>query len=112
MSETYDVAIVGGGTMGSAAAYHLAKRGSRVAVFEKFQIVHDNGSHSGRTRIIRHAYFESPDYVPLILRADKLWQEMESLTGKRLLIRTGGLDMGPPDSARPLVIYNLSPRAA
>lgn len=94
----YDVAIIGAGTMGSAAAYHLTKRGKRVIVFEKFHVVHDSGSHSGRTRIIRHAYFESPDYVPLVLRADQLWQEIESITGTRLLIRTGGLDMGLPDS--------------
>jgi monomeric sarcosine oxidase len=94
----YDVAIIGTGTMGSAAAYHLAKRGARVIGFEQFQIVHDQGSHSGSTRIIRHAYFESPDYVPLILRADELWLDLARQTGRTVLVRTGGIDMGAADS--------------
>jgi sarcosine oxidase len=95
MRTTYEVGIIGAGTMGSAAAFHLARRGHRVIAFEQFQVVHDFGSHSGRTRIIRHAYHESPDYVPLVLRADELWLELEKIHGQTLLIRTGGLDMGP-----------------
>lgn len=81
--------------MGSAAAYFLAKSGLRVIAFEQFTIVHDLGSHSGATRIIRHAYHESPEYVPLVLRADQLWQELERIEGRNLLVRTGGIDLGP-----------------
>ncbi|MCI0527896.1 MAG: N-methyl-L-tryptophan oxidase [Nitrospira sp.] len=81
--------------MGSAAAFHLSRRGYRVIAFERFRPVHEFGSHSGRTRIIRHAYHESPDYVPLVLRADALWCELEVASGHPLLIRTGGLDIGP-----------------
>jgi len=92
---TFDVAIVGVGSMGSAAAYQLAKRGLKVIAFEKFRVVHEMGSHSGNTRIIRHAYHESPDYVPLVLRSDQLWQELEKTTGTKLLIRTGGIYLGP-----------------
>jgi len=95
MTHTYDVAIVGAGTMGSAAAYHLSRRGKRVIAFEQFGIVHEMGSHSGQTRIIRHAYHESPDYVPLVLRADDLWLELENQTGTKLLHRTGGVVLGP-----------------
>ena len=98
MLKTYDVAVIGAGTMGSAAAYHLTKRGARVIAFEQFQIVHEQGSHSGSTRIIRHAYFESPDYVPLVLRSDELWQELARESGRTVLVRTGGLDMGPSNS--------------
>lgn len=95
MIATYEVGIIGIGTMGSTAIFHLARRGYRVIAFEQFRPVHDFGSHSGRTRIIRQAYHESPDYVPLVLRADELWCELEKSSGHPLLIRTGGIDLGP-----------------
>ncbi|MCA9881296.1 MAG: FAD-dependent oxidoreductase, partial [Thermomicrobiales bacterium] len=87
--ERYDVAVIGGGTMGSAAAWALTRQGLRPVVLEQFSVVHDQGSHSGDTRIFRHAYAESPDYVPLVLRADELWQELEAATGDLVLNRCG-----------------------
>ena len=83
--------------MGSATAYFLSKSGLKVIAFERFRVVHEMGSHSGSTRIIRHAYHESPDYVPLVLRSDQLWLELEKITTKQLLIRTGGMDLGPTE---------------
>src|SRR5688500_11428930 len=97
MTSTFDVGVVGGGTMGTAAAFFLARSGLRVILFEQFRIVHEFGSHSGATRIIRHAYHESPDYVPLVLRSDHLWQELQQICGQQLLVRTGGIDLGPRD---------------
>ena len=58
--------VLGVGGFGSAACYHLAKRGVAVAGLEQFAIGHDRGSSHGDTRIIRLAYFEHPDYVPLL----------------------------------------------
>jgi sarcosine oxidase len=92
---TYDFAVIGVGSMGSSALFHLARRGYRVIGFEQFRVVHDLGSHTGRTRIIRHAYFESPDYVPLVLRSHQLWLELQKSSGCLLLVQTGGLDIGP-----------------
>lgn len=97
--ERFDVAVIGGGTMGSAAAWALAKKGLRPVVLEQFTVVHDQGSHSGDTRIFRHAYAESPDYVPLVLRADELWQELMSETGDHILNRCGGLELSAPGYA-------------
>ena len=97
MNSSFDVAIIGAGTMGSAAAFFLAQAGLRVLVLEQFRIAHEFGSHSGATRIIRHAYHESPDYVPLVLRSDHLWQELEQRSNAPLLIRTGGIDLGPKE---------------
>lgn len=91
--SSYDVIVLGGGTMGTAAAWALGKRGVRALVLEQFQHVHAFGAHGGRTRIIRHAYAESPDYVPLVQQADRLWLELEELSGQRILVRTGGLEM-------------------
>src|SRR6266478_1519357 len=93
----YDVIVAGLGAMGSAAVYHLAARGARVAGFDRFRPPHDQGSSHGRTRIIREAYFEHPLYVPLVQRAYKLWAELEEKSGQRLLVQTGGVLIGPPD---------------
>jgi sarcosine oxidase len=71
--------------MGSAAAYHLARRGKKVLGLERFDPAHDRGSSHGRSRIIRQAYYEDPAYVPLLLRAYKLWEELETESGKKLM---------------------------
>jgi sarcosine oxidase len=82
--------------MGSAACFHLARRGQRVLGLEQFGIPHALGSHHGDTRIIRICYYEHPDYVPLLRRAYELWQELERESGQRLLHITGGIYMGHP----------------
>lgn len=91
----HDVAIIGLGAMGSAAAFHLARRGVRVVGFDREQPPHALGSTHGRSRIIREAYFEDPSYVPLLQRAYELWAALEKDWGHPLFIRTGGLMCGP-----------------
>jgi sarcosine oxidase len=94
VTEHYDVIIVGLGGMGSAAAYQLARRGKRVLGLDAFGRGHTQGSSHGETRIIRMAYFEHPDYVPLLRRAYELWEETEREAGVELLRLTGGLYVG------------------
>ncbi len=93
----YDVIVIGVGGMGSATAYHLARRKKKVLGIEQFDIPHQLGSSHGVNRIIRLAYAEHPSYVPLLRRAYELWRELENSTGERLLVVTGGLDVGPED---------------
>jgi sarcosine oxidase len=93
----YAVIIVGLGAMGSAAAYHLARRGQRVLGLDAFPAGHTLGSSHGETRIIRMAYFEHPNYVPLLRRAYELWEQVERESHTTLLHITGGLFIGPPD---------------
>lgn len=98
MSATrYGAIVIGLGGMGSAAAYHLARRGTRVLGLEQFELLHDRGSSHGLTRIIRLAYHEHPSYVPLLRRSYDLWHELEELAGEKLLITTGSLEGGPED---------------
>ncbi len=94
---TFDVIVLGLGAMGSAAAYHLAQRGTHVLGIEQFTTPHDKGSSHGGSRMIRQAYFESPDYIPLVLRAYELWRKLEADSGMRLLNITGGLILGAAD---------------
>jgi sarcosine oxidase len=93
-ARTYDAIVVGLGSMGSATLYHLARRGQRVLGLERFDVPNALGSSVGVNRIIRLAYAEHPDYVPLLLRSYELWRELEALTRERLLVITGGLDVG------------------
>ena len=92
----YDVIVIGGGTMGTAAAWELGKRGLNALVLEQFNHIHDKGAHSGDTRVIRHAYAEGHDYVPLVLRADDLWMELEALSGEFIFHRVGVLELSAP----------------
>ncbi|MGI8650257.1 MAG: N-methyl-L-tryptophan oxidase [Rubrobacter sp.] len=94
----YDAIVLGLGGMGSAAAYHLARRGNRVLGLEKFGAAHDRGASHGKSRIIRQAYFEGEAYVPLILRAYELWDELERESDEKLIHMTGALMLGSPDS--------------
>jgi len=95
----YDAIVIGLGGMGSASAFHLARRGSRVLGLEQYEPLHELGSSHGLTRIIRLAYHEDPAYVPLLRRAYELWHELEALAGAQLLVTTGSLEGGPEDGA-------------
>jgi sarcosine oxidase len=96
MGSGYDVIVVGVGAMGSSTCLHLARRGVRVLGLEQFDIPHALGSSHGFSRMIRMAYYEHADYVPLLRRAYELWHELESDSGQKLLHETGGVYMGPP----------------
>ena len=90
----YDVIVLGVGSMGSATCYHLAKQGYKVLGLEQFDIPHDLGSHAGQSRLIRKAYAEHPDYVPLLERAYDNWKTLESETGNQVYFKTGLLYFG------------------
>src|SRR6476620_7366163 len=95
MSNTFDVIVLGVGGMGSAACFELARRGRRVLGLEQYPLVHSRGSSHGHTRIIRTAYSEHPDYVPLVQRAFDRWYELEILTGRHLLTELPCVTVGP-----------------
>ena len=91
----YDVIVVGVGSMGSATCYQLAERGVKVLGIEQFGISHENGSHTGQSRIIRKAYFEHSDYVPLLHKAYDGWHHLEKKSRRRFYWPTGVAYFGP-----------------
>ena len=97
MPPTFDVIVIGVGGMGSAACFELARRGRRVLGLEQFPLVHDRGSSHGQTRIIRTAYYEHPNYVPLLRRAWVRWYELEQRIGRHLLTECPCLSIGLED---------------
>lgn len=96
--RTYDVIVIGVGSMGGAAANQLARRGLDVLGLETFWPGHDQGSAHGGSRIVRQSYFEGPAYVPLLRRAYDGWYELQESSGRELLTLCGGLYLGDPQS--------------
>jgi sarcosine oxidase len=92
-----DVIVVGGGAMGSAAAWRLARAGHRVRLLEQFAFGHEQGSSHGPSRMIRIAY-PAPEYVELGQEAFRLWDELQLEAGssESLLLRTHGMNVGVP----------------
>ena len=95
--ELYDAIVLGVGGVGSATLRELARRDLNVLGIDQFAVAHDRGSSHGKTRLIRQAYFEHPDYVPLLIRAYELWDELEQTTSRKLFYRSGLLEAGPVD---------------
>lgn len=93
-----DVIILGAGTMGTAAAWALARRGVDVIAIEQFDHYHTMGSHGGHTRIFRHCYFEGEKYVPWALESDRLFAQLQDRTGLQLQLRVGCLDIGTAEN--------------
>lgn len=98
MKRSVDAVVIGLGGMGSATLAELARRGASVLGIEQFTPDHDLGSSSGRSRLIRKAYFEHPAYVPMLQRAYDLWRALENEDGTRILVVTGILTAARPKS--------------
>ena len=94
----YDAIVIGVGGMGSSTLYHLARRGLKVLGLEQFEIPHELGSSHGYSRMIRYTLQEHPSYVPLVKRAYELWHELEQNINETLVVTTGSVRAGPPDS--------------
>lgn len=91
------VAVVGLGSIGSQVLYQLAKSGAEVVGFETYTPGHDRGAGAGETRIFRSAHFEDSRWVPLLTRADQLWDQLSAETGRQLRSLDGCILMGPRD---------------
>jgi sarcosine oxidase len=95
--STFDVIVIGTGGVGSSALSHLSRRGVHALGIDRFPPGHDRGSSHGHTRVIRLAYFEHPDYVPLLRRAYDLWRELEETREEKLYHQVGVLQVGLPE---------------
>jgi sarcosine oxidase len=111
MRKDYDTIVLGLGGLGSGAAYWLARRaGKDVLGVEQFDIGHERGGSQDHSRIIRLSY-HTPLYVDLAKQAYQAWASLEDDAQEKLILKTGGLDLFPPNAAIPLSDYTDSLRA-
>lgn len=94
--RSFDVAVVGMGALGSAAAYHLARRGASVIAFEQYELGHVRGASHDTSRIVRTAN-GSPELIRLSQAAYRDWADLEEESGERLVTTTGGIVSIPAD---------------
>ncbi|HWB42860.1 MAG TPA: N-methyl-L-tryptophan oxidase [Gemmatimonadales bacterium] len=112
MKLDFEYLVLGLGGFGSAAAYWLARRaGTEVLGLEQFELGHVRGESQDHSRIIRLSY-HTPGYVELAKHAYLAWEELERESGEQVVLRTGGLDLGPRQSAIDLRAYSDSMDAA
>jgi sarcosine oxidase len=98
VKRAYEFIVVGCGGLGSAAAYRLAREaGEEVLVLEQYRLGHDFGASQDHSRIIRLSYHDA-SYTALTPHTFSAWAEVEEDSGVRLVVKTGGLDLGGPES--------------
>lgn len=95
--STTSIIVAGLGAAGSAAAWRLAAAGHRVIGLDRWAPPHPHGSTHGETRVTRVTAWEGATYVPLVQRANALWDELEVHAGSTLRRRIGGLFVGRPE---------------
>ncbi len=98
--RTYDVAVIGAGVFGAWTAWHLAKRGQRVALIDAYGPAHSRASSGGETRIIRMGYGADELYTRWARQSLAQWKEFFAATGQVLFLETGVLWMAGKDDAR------------
>ncbi|MFI1970554.1 FAD-dependent oxidoreductase [Streptomyces cinnamoneus] len=86
--------VVGAGVFGLSVARALASRGWAVRVLDP-DPPGTRGPSAAETRILRCAHGEDGWYPALARRATARWRELERESGRRLLLPTGVLTLGP-----------------
>lgn len=105
MKSVFEYAVIGLGGIGSAAAYWLSRQaGGEVLGLEQFEFGHVRGESQDHSRIIRLSYHK-PEYVELARQAYAAWDVLQDESGDELVIRTGGLDLWPPNAYIPMDDY-------
>lgn len=91
--RAFDIAIIGAGVMGAAAAADAAREGARVALIDQSILPNPRAASVDHSKVFRFAY---PDalYARMAVDALKLWRALEEETGARLLTNTGVLMIG------------------
>ncbi len=82
------VVVIGGGIIGTATAFFLARKGIAVALCEKGEIAAEQSSRNwGWCRKMGR----DPREIPLIIEALRLWPELNTLTGRETGFRQCGI---------------------
>src|SRR5690242_2047456 len=83
--------VVGGGVMGLATAWAMARGGYTVELFEQGPLPNALASSVDEHRLIRHPYGDKLGYARMIDDAYAAWELLWSDLGQRLYAETGTL---------------------
>ncbi|RMR80310.1 N-methyltryptophan oxidase [Pseudomonas coronafaciens pv. striafaciens] len=108
MQQRCNVAVLGLGAMGAATAYQLAKAGVDVIGIDRYDPPHTQGSSHGDTRITRLSAGEGPQYLPLVRSSQRIWRELEALSGESLFEQCGVLVMTSSHAYDPEDVYDFT----
>ena len=98
MQTEYEYIVLGLGGIGSGALYWLSRRaGKQVLGLEQFEIGHVRGGSQDHSRIIRKSY-HTPYYVEMAKQAYAAWDVLEADAEEPLILKTGGIDLSPPNA--------------
>ncbi len=100
VQKTFDVAVIGAGVFGAWTAWHLAKRGQRVALVEAYGPAHSRASSGGETRIIRMGYGADELYTQWSQKSLTQWKDFFAVARQPLFLETGVLWMAGDEDAR------------
>ena len=79
MSKSYDVAVIGGGAIGTAVAFHLTRLGAgRVALFERQQIA---GGTTAQSSGLLRAHYSVPANMALAKASLEMFEGFDALIG-------------------------------
>lgn len=79
MSQSYDVAVIGGGAIGTAVAFHLTRLGAgRVALFERQQIA---GGTTAQSSGLLRAHYSVPANMALAKASLEMFEGFQALIG-------------------------------
>jgi monomeric sarcosine oxidase len=93
----YDIAIIGAGVMGAAAACEAALGGARVALIEQAALPNPRAASIDYSKVFRFAY-PDPLYAQMAVDALSRWRLLEEESGARLITPTGVLMIDKQDS--------------
>jgi len=98
--KTFDAAVIGASVFGAWTAWHLAKRGQRVALIDAYGPAHSRASSGGETRIIRMGYGADELYTRWSQRSLAQWKNFFTETRQPLFLETGVLWMAGDEDGR------------
>ncbi|MSO76615.1 MAG: FAD-dependent oxidoreductase [Alphaproteobacteria bacterium] len=85
------VTIIGGGIMGLAAAWGLARRGHAITLIDQGRIPNPLGASADQHRLIRHCYGAEAGYTAMVDEAHAAWDLLWLDLGENLYVPTGTL---------------------
>jgi glycine/D-amino acid oxidase-like deaminating enzyme len=102
MNTTSDVIVIGGGIMGTATTYHLARRGVQVTLLEKN---HLGAGSTGLTGGIIRQHYSIETTARMAYRALQIWENFDEVVGGDAgFVKTGVVFLAGPDGAESMAV--------